>query len=1253
MLARANFDPVSHDGKTLRTILEFAPRDELFQMTEDDVFEYGIGVLSLEARPAVKLFIRKDAFQRFLSCIVFVPRERFSTSTREQILSILERALSGTVTDFYTQMTNSPLARMQCIVKTDPARIPHYRLHDIEAEIARSTSLWADALRESLQSKYGDARAEELYRRFAKAFPKTYTSLYDAEHALFDLEKIVQTIESKEAALELFRTRLDKPEYIHLKLYNLTTQVALSDILPMMENLGFRVIDEIPFLITHPETTEPDVWIRDFKLTAPDAERIDLNSVKPLLEEALVHIWNKEVENDGFNALILRAGLNSRNVSLLRAYSKYIKQTGVLMSHDTKVAALVSYPAITRKLVELFYAKFDPAAQTGNKEKLKGILIEIDHQLSGVSNLAHDRIIRRFCDLIQATLRTNFFQSNKSYISFKIRSSQVPELPKPHPYAEIFVYSPRFEGIHLRGGKVARGGLRWSDRPDDFRTEILGLMKAQMVKNAVIVPVGSKGGFVLKQAPSPSDRDAFMKEGIACYQMFLRGLLDLTDNLVAGNVVPPEQLVRHDEDDPYLVVAADKGTATFSDYANGVSKEYGFWLGDAFASGGSVGYDHKKMGITARGGFISVARHFAEMGHDIYSQDFTCVGIGDMSGDVFGNGMLLSEHIRLVAAFNHMHIFLDPNPDAKKSFAERKRLFALPRSGWNDYNASLISRGGGIFERQAKSIPISAEVKSLLGIARDSLSPDELVKAILLAPVDLLWNGGIGTYVKAEEESHEQVGDRTNNAVRVNGRELRCKVIGEGGNLGFTQKGRIEYARLANGRINTDAIDNSAGVDCSDHEVNIKIAFGQAISKNRLTEPVRNDILASMTDEVAELVLKDNRLQTQALTIAEQLGATLLEPQTRLMQAFERSKDLDRAIEFLPDDKKLLERKAENKGLTRPELAVLLAYSKMVLYRHLLDSSLPDDPYFERDLKRYFPKRMQQDWVEDIATHPLKREIIATMVTNSIVNRAGITFVHAIAEDTGMSLPEVTRAYTIARDAFDLRTLWEQIEALPASVPIALKGTLFTQVNYFIERITLWFLRNGLTGLNIKENMDYFGSGISEFMTLYKDLISPSVESGYQERLERFSHADIPMQLAESIARMEILSSSLDIVKVARLKNQPIKLVGMIYFDIGARLKLGWLRRTTSRMPTDSYWDRLAAQSMILQLFDQQRRLTSDVLDKGDVRDQFATAAEAWAESHKAEVGRYLQFIEELRAKGSLDFPRLVIAARHVESLGG
>ncbi|MEI6729694.1 MAG: NAD-glutamate dehydrogenase, partial [Pseudomonadota bacterium] len=1011
VIERAAFNPESYDGKTLRAILEFTPRDELFQFAEDDLFDYAMGVLSLEARPGVRLFLRRDSFERFVSCVVFMPRERFNGALREEIQKILAEALNGSVSEFFIQMTDAPLMRMQVIITTTPTEVPQVDVLELEDKISKITHRWSEALFAALAGKFGEESAGDMLRIYANAFPKAYIGDHDASVAIYDIQKINDVIASGTPSLDIFHNKNDAGNFLHLKWYNPTSQIPLSDVLPILENMGFKVIDEQPYLVKPAGVAISQVWIRDLLLSIDDkaVARCSTNEDFEKLGELLGKIWQNESETDALDALVLNAGLNWRQVVLIRAYSKYMKQIGFAYGLDTIAGTLNSYPTLAKLIAELFEARFNPHETID----CDGIIKNIEKQCENVGNITDEIIIRRFVDLINATMRTNYFQADKqgktkSYISFKFASPKIPELPLPHPYAEIFVYSRRIEGIHLRGGKVARGGLRWSDRRDDFRTEVLGLVKAQMVKNTVIVPVGSKGGFVLKQAPS--GREEFMAEGVACYKTFLSGLLDLTDNIVDGNIVPPSQVVRHDDNDPYLVVAADKGTATFSDYANAVSAEYGFWLGDAFASGGSVGYDHKKMAITAKGGFVSVERHFREIGVDIHSQDFSVVGIGDMAGDVFGNGMLLSKHIRLVAAFNHMHIFLDPSPDSAKSFVERQRMFNLPRSSWTDYDKSLISQGGGIFERSQKSIALTVEVKQMIGSDKDAMSPDELIRALLKAEVDLLWNGGIGTYVKAEDETHEQVGDRANNNLRINGKDLRCKVIGEGGNLGFTQKGRIEYAKIG-GRLNTDAIDNSAGVDCSDHEVNIKIGLGSSVASGKLSQSGRDELLASMTDEVADLVLQDNILQSQIITITESQSQALLEDHLRLMESLERSKKLDRAVEFLPSNKQAAERKNEGRGLTRPELSVLLAYSKMSVYEELLKSKLPDDNYFSDDLLKYFPTRLQKDFASELLSHPLKREIIATIVTNEVINRTGITFIHNIAEDSGRNVADVAYAY--------------------------------------------------------------------------------------------------------------------------------------------------------------------------------------------------------------------------------------------------
>ena len=1256
VLNRANFDPHAHDGKALKTILEFAPRDELFQMSEQDVFNYAIGVLSVEASPRVHLFLRRDRFERFVSCMVFVPRDHFNTNLREKIQGILSQALNGDVTDYYTQLTDSPLARLHLIIKTEPGKIPNVSLEELEESIAAVTYDWQSRLRKQLIEQYGEKEAEAVFHSYKGAFSTSYSNYYAPRNAMHDITKIRQVIADATMGIELYHSKISGDNSLRLKFYNPEKQAALSDILPMLENLGFNVIDEHPFRVEPLNEGVKQVWVRDFTLTLKQPqENLDIENLKPLLEAVLLRIWQGTADNNGLNALALLAGFDWRQISLLLAYSRYLRQTKSTYSNKAMVSALCKNPEIARKLLDYFEARFDP--KKASEKKADTIQGDIEALMSNVANLEHDTILGMFRDLITATWRTNFYQMDengdvKDYISFKFDSSIVPALPLPRPYTEVFVYSRRVEGVHLRGGKVARGGLRWSDRREDYRTEVLGLMKAQMVKNAVIVPVGSKGGFVVKRPPTTGGREAYMKEGIACYQTYLRGLLDITDNLVKGKLVPPKNVVRHDGDDPYLVVAADKGTASFSDYANEVSAEYDFWLGDAFASGGSVGYDHKAMGITAKGAWISVQRHFRETGVDIQKEDFTVIGIGDMSGDVFGNGMLLSEHIRLQGAFNHLYIFLDPNPDAKKTFKERSRLFKMDRSSWSDYNQKLVSKGGGLYSRTDKRIKITPQVRDMLKLSADvkEMTPNELIQAMLKAPVDLLWNGGIGTYVKAESETHEQVGDRANNLLRINGSELRCKTIGEGGNLGFTQLGRIEYAANG-GRINTDAIDNSAGVDCSDHEVNIKIAFRSILESGKLTMRRRNNVLEKMTDEVSELVLRDNLLQTQAISTAQIQGLSLLESQARMMDAFEQKDLLNRKVEFLPNSKVMKERKASNEPLTRPELSVLLSYAKMDVYRELLNSSFPEEEYLEQDLLRYFPTHMRKDFAEEIKGHRLKKEIIATSTTNSIVNRAGITFFFQIQEDTGLPACDIARAYVVARDSFGVRELWQDIEN-ETSLPAATRAEMLAQISRFLERVVIWMLRNLPQPLYIGSTMDKFADGIDKYLDICEKLISDTLQKAYEDKKDRFLEMHATPSLANRIARLEIASSALDVLKLAQDNNLEPEQVGKIYFELGARLRLGWLRREASRMPVASYWERLAAKAIISELFDQQRRLAATAIPYMSKKGDSDKTLDDWQEGYSKTLARFRHFVDDLKTAEEVTFPMLVIALRNVEAIG-
>ncbi|MBC8120128.1 MAG: NAD-glutamate dehydrogenase, partial [Burkholderiaceae bacterium] len=967
--ARSGLAPGSHLGKAMAHVLESYPRDELFQITADELYEIATGIVQLGERQRFRLFVRRDPFERFVSCLIFVPRENYTTDLRLRFQKILIDAFEGSTADFDVLLTDAVLARIHITVRTTPGKVREVDLRAIETQLANAARRWQDDLRQALNDEEGEARAAASYKRFNSAFSAAYEEAVLPRQAVADIRRLdALDVAPGGLALNLYRPLEGHAGHGRLgfKLYRKGAPIVLSDSLPMLERMGVRVMSERGYQVV-PESGEP-LWVHDFSLQLAGSDDIDAEAIAPLFEESFARVFEGAVENDDFNRLVLRAGLSADEIVILRAYAKVMRQTGFGLSQTFVETTLATHPRIARMLVTLFKLRFAPAADVGSKAASSGDqgaaasqVNAIEQALDKVSNLSEDKVLRQYLALIVATLRTNYWRTGvgtsgaagprRAFLSFKFDSAQIPGLPEPRPLFEIFVYSTRFEGVHLRGGRVARGGLRWSDRPEDFRTEVLGLVKAQMVKNTVIVPVGSKGGFVLKKAPPMTDREAYLKEGVDCYRDYLRGLLDLTDNRVGNAIVPPPHVVRHDADDPYLVVAADKGTATFSDYANAVSAEYGFWLADAFASGGSAGYDHKEMGITARGAWESVKRHFREIGINTQTTEFTCVGIGDMSGDVFGNGMLLSRHIRLLAAFDHRHVFIDPAPDVAASFAERERLYALPRSSWADYNQKLISPGGGIWARSEKSIPISPQVQAALGISATKLTPTELISSILKAPVDLLYNGGIGTYVKAISESHLDVGDRANDALRVNGVELRCKVIGEGGNLGLTQLGRVEAA-LNGVKLYTDAIDNSAGVDTSDHEVNIKILLSLPIADGELTEKQRNTQLVAMTDDVAALVLRDNYFQGQSLSVSGRMGALLLDHQQRFIRFLEKRGALNRAIEFLPSDDEIDERRAKGISLTGPERAVLLAYSKMWLFDELLASDLPEDPWVGTALAR-------------------------------------------------------------------------------------------------------------------------------------------------------------------------------------------------------------------------------------------------------------------------------------------------------------
>ncbi|GLV78449.1 NAD-glutamate dehydrogenase [Streptomyces hygroscopicus] len=1263
VLAGAGFAANSHDGRDLLQILETYPRDELFQTPVDQLRSIVTSVLYLQERRRLRLFLRQDEYGRYYSALVYLPRDRFTTDVRLRLTDILLEELSGRPpVDFTALHTESVLSRLHFVVRVQPGtELPDLTDADVERienrliEAARS---WADGFAEALVSEVGEERAAELLRRYQHAFPEGYKADHTPRGAVADLQHL-ERLEGgeKDFALSLYEPVGAAHAERRFKIYRAGAQISLSAVLPVLNTLGVEVVDERPYELRCSDRTT--AWIYDFGLRLPLREGETLaDDARERFQNAFAAVWTGRAESDDFNQLVLGAGLDWRQAMVLRAYAKYLRQAGSTFSQSYMEDTLRNNVHTTRLLVSLFEARMSPERQRAGVELTDALLEELDAALDQVASLDEDRILRSFLTLIKATLRTNHFQDNgdgkpHDYLSIKLDPQAVPDLPAPRPAYEIWVYSPRVEGVHLRFGKVARGGLRWSDRREDFRTEILGLVKAQMVKNTVIVPVGAKGGFVGKRLPDPSvDRDAWLAEGIACYKTFISGLLDITDNMVAGQVQPPKDVVRHDGDDTYLVVAADKGTATFSDIANEVAQAYGFWLGDAFASGGSAGYDHKGMGITARGAWESVKRHFRELGHDTQTQDFTVVGVGDMSGDVFGNGMLLSEHIRLVAAFDHRHIFLDPDPDAATSYAERRRLFELPRSSWADYNAELLSAGGGVHPRSAKAIPITPQVRAALGIAKrvTKMTPADLMKAILKAPVDLLWNGGIGTYVKASSESHGDVGDKANDAIRVDGQDLRVKVVGEGGNLGLTQLGRIEFATNG-GRINTDAIDNSAGVDTSDHEVNIKILLNALVTEGDLTLKQRNKLLAEMTDEVGSLVLRNNYAQNVALANSVAQAPSLLHAHQRLMRRLGREGQLDRGLEFLPTDRQIRERLSAGRGLTQPELAVLLAYVKITVAEELITTGLPDDPYLQRLLHAYFPQALRQRFPEHIDGHALRREIITTVLVNDTVNSAGTTFLHRMREETGASTEEVVRAQTAARAIFELNQVWDEAEALDTAVAADVQTRMRLHSRRLVERGTRWLLNNRPQPLELAETIDFFAERVAAVRAQLPKLLRGSDIEWYQRICDELAAAGVPEDLATRVAGFSSAFPTLDIVAIADRTGKDPLAVAEVYYDLSDRLRISQLMDRIIDLPRADRWQSMARVSIREDLYAAQAALTADVLSVGNGGSTPEQRFKAWEAKNAAILQRARTTLDEIQASETFDLANLSVAMRTMRTL--
>ncbi|MFC7534435.1 NAD-glutamate dehydrogenase [Actinoplanes sp. GCM10030250] len=1229
VMDRSGLSPRGHSGKDLLQILETYPRDELFQIKTDDLYEAVIGVLRMAGRRQLRLFLRRDGYGRFISCLIYLPRDRFTTGNRLRMQEILLRELNGIGVDYTTRVTERMLARVHFIVRTDPAAPPGpVDPNELAELLADATRMWDDDFSLVLERKLGDEPAKTLFGRYSTAYPESYKNSHTPYEGMQDLAKLELLEEPGQLAMHLFRRRrlgadgTPEPDErdIRFKVYRYGEPMMLSAVLPVLHSLGVRVTDERPYEIRRPDGV---IYLYDFGLLPPSGHR-ELAEVRPQVENAFAAAWRGEAEVDGFNELVLRAGFTWRQVVVLRAYAKYLRQAGNVFSQRYLESTFTAYPEIAGLLLQLFETRFSPALQVDATERSRRateIRDEITDLLDQVESLDQDRILRAYLTLIEATLRTSFFQRGpdgrpKSYVAFKLDPQAIPDLPQPRPKYEIFVYSPRFEGVHLRFGAVARGGLRWSDRREDFRTEVLGLVKAQMVKNSVIVPVGAKGGFVLKQ--KPGDRD----EAVDCYKQFITALMDVTDNILSGKIVPPRDVVRHDSDDPYLVVAADKGTATFSDIANEISVGRDFWMGDAFASGGSAGYDHKKMGITARGAWESVKKHFRDLGTDTQTQDFTVVGVGDMSGDVFGNGMLLSRHIRLIAAFDHRHIFLDPDPDPQISYDERQRLFDLPRSSWADYDKSLISEGGGIFPRGAKSIPVSAQIREALDLGEaTAISPPDLMRAILRAPVDLLFNGGIGTYVKAASESHADVGDKGNDAIRVNGADLRVKVVGEGGNLGLTQRGRIEFAR-AGGRVFTDFIDNSAGVDCSDHEVNIKILLGGAVVDGELTMPERDELLATMTDEVAALVLRDNYEQATALGNARAQAHSLLPVHRRMLTAMENRGVLNRELEALPTDKELQARSEAGEGLTPPEFAVLLAYVKISLEREILADELVDETWTTDVLTRYFPTPLRERFAGRMAGHRLRREIISTSLVNEVVNRGGTSFVHRAMEESGASAADVVRAYVVVRDVYGLPGIWAAAEALDNQVPTPAQTMVLLETRRLLDRAVRWLVSTRRSPIDVVGEISKLRPGVSTLLPELPRLVVGGESRALEARAETLVGKGVPEELSATVSRVFYGFGLLDILETAAAIGREPREVAEVYFVLSERFGVDALLSHISRLPRGDRWQTLARMALRYDLYAALAALTAEVLQSTPASAGPEDRVSEWEQVNAASIAR-------------------------------
>ena len=1257
VLKRLGDSPSAHTEKRLRNIVETYPRDELFQIDEAALYDTAMGVLHLYDRPRVRLFARQDGFDRFVSVLFYVPRDRYDSDVREQAGRLIAKAWGGRISAYYPNFSVEPLARVHFVVGVAPGDHPTPDLRALETEIAEAVRTWGDRF-EALVRGGGvaEGRVADTLARYAAAFPPGYRDRYDAEEALTDLAVIDILSSPEDLRIRAYRRESDSKLSFRFKLYRIGAAVRLADVLPILENMGLKALTEDGFAVKRlaADGARESVWIHEFELEDERGENLLFADVKAPFEAAFIAVWTGRAENDGFNRLVMELGASWREASLVRAFGRYRQQSGLDPTQAVQTAALSAHPGIARLILDLFRIKFDPAVRAALPERVEraeAVFGEITEALQAVVSLDADRVLRRLALLVRAMKRTNYYQNGedgapKPYIAFKLASRELDDLPAPKPYREIFVCSPKVEGVHLRFGPVARGGLRWSDRRDDFRTEVLGLVKAQQVKNAVIVPVGAKGGFYPKQLPRNGAPAEVRAEAILAYKTFLCGLLDITDNLDAkGRVVRPKAVIAHEDDDVYLVVAADKGTATFSDIANGVAGDYGFWLGDAFASGGSAGYDHKVMGITAKGAWEAVKRHFREMGKDIQTEPFTCVGVGDMSGDVFGNGALLSKAMKLVAAFDHRHIFIDPNPDPTSSWAERKRLFNLPTSSWADYDTALISKGGAVISRAAKSVPISAEIRTVLGIEALELAPSELIRAILKAEVELLYLGGIGTYVKAPPESNADVGDKANDAVRIDATELRVKVVGEGANLGFTQAGRIAFARNG-GRIDTDAIDNSAGVDTSDHEVNIKILTGQAERAGALEPVDRDPLLFSMTEEVARHVLAHNYNQTLALSLQEASAVADVDAHGAFMLDLEAQGRLDRRVEGLPRAAAMAEMRAAGRGLTRPELAVLTAYGKLELSADIVSGGAPDDPYFETTLVRYFPEPMAR-FEKEMKRHRLRREIIATVIANAVVDMVGPTFATRLKAATGCGAEGLVTAFEAARQVFRLDESWRAVDALDLKAPASAQLALYQEIAQVLRGQTFWLARHASVDQpGVKALIEAYRPAADALMAEGAGLLSPVEQAAAADRARAFIDAGAPRELAETVAALRALTTTAEIADLAKGARWDVLAAARLYHAAGEAFGFDRLRAATGALGSQDPYERQAVRELIVDLVGEQTDRVREIMAGAKKSADPADAIAAWRAPREGAVERARAVIEEIEASaGGWSFAKLTIAS--------